>query len=461
MGVVTGTFQYANGSPVATGLYQFKLSQDAVELSVACVAPSIIRGNLDSSGNLTATFLFNDALSTAAGATTNYQLTVKDSKGGQVWDEYYYLTGTAVNLNAYPPNGGSLTFGQGSLLLQIDGTNTTNQATLNATAAGGMSISADSAGQWVFSAATSSPLLLQINGANTANQATLNATATGLSISSDSGGTWTFANTFTALSNLVIGQIGDILRYNVNANGQWNAVNAAQRTVGVFPEGGSLVTYGSTSGGSGQTGSTTNTNPSATTGWSRIYSAAASAATVTGIGVQQGTGGTTGLYGMLAFYRQSTRLAISPTTSARYWIGLGCWNTGSSRGSNGTQVLATSVYAADLPNHTTLGFRYSATTDTHWQAVSINAGTASASSTVVDTGISPDTSAHLFEMATNAAGSSVYFLIDNTVVATISSNLPDPTLAADSWGSMFWTGDNKNSATAISGTMNFMQISIK
>lgn len=105
MGVVAGTFQYPNGSPVASGLYQWKLSGDCIEYSIACVAPILFTGMLDTNGNMTATFLFNDLLSTTAGASTTYQFTVKAPGGGQVWNEIYYLTGTAANLNTYPPGG--------------------------------------------------------------------------------------------------------------------------------------------------------------------------------------------------------------------------------------------------------------------------------------------------------------------------------------------------------------------
>jgi|SRR5580704_11465869 hypothetical protein len=98
MGVVTGVFQMPNGSPVASGLYQWKLSQDTIELSVACICPSLFTGYLDTSGNLTATFLFNDAM---LPNPTTYQLTIKAQGGAQVWNAVYNLTGTAVNLNNY------------------------------------------------------------------------------------------------------------------------------------------------------------------------------------------------------------------------------------------------------------------------------------------------------------------------------------------------------------------------
>jgi hypothetical protein len=99
MGVATGTFQLANGSPVASGLYQWKLSQDAVLGGTTSVGPPLITGLLDTNGNMTATFVFNDVLNTATGQSTFYQLTVKDITGRQVWNEMYYLAGAKANLN--------------------------------------------------------------------------------------------------------------------------------------------------------------------------------------------------------------------------------------------------------------------------------------------------------------------------------------------------------------------------
>lgn len=103
MGVVTGTFQNPDGSAVANGEFQWKLSNDAILLSVAAIAPTLIRGFLDSTGNMNATLDFNDAITTSGGTNTFYQLTVKDIRGAQVWNENYYLTGTAANINLIAP----------------------------------------------------------------------------------------------------------------------------------------------------------------------------------------------------------------------------------------------------------------------------------------------------------------------------------------------------------------------
>jgi hypothetical protein len=105
MGVATGVFQTVDGTPVANGRYQWKLSSDAINVGSACCSPRLISGYLDANGSMSATFTFNDQLVTAGGTSTTYQLTVKDSGGGQVWNENYFLSGAAANLNAIVPLG--------------------------------------------------------------------------------------------------------------------------------------------------------------------------------------------------------------------------------------------------------------------------------------------------------------------------------------------------------------------
>jgi hypothetical protein len=105
-GNVTGQFILPNGTPVANGTYQFSLNAAAAGTAV-CVAPTLIAGQLDTAGNLDATLFFNDELNTFFGYNTFYQLTVKDVTGKQVWNNKYYLTGTAANLNLIAPLGNS------------------------------------------------------------------------------------------------------------------------------------------------------------------------------------------------------------------------------------------------------------------------------------------------------------------------------------------------------------------
>jgi hypothetical protein len=73
--------------------------------------------------------------------------------------------------------------------------------------------------------------------------------------------------------------------------------------------------------------------------------------------------------------------------------------------------------------------------------------TNSANRTVVDTGVTPITTAStLFEILNpNGATTAFKFYINGTLVATISTNLPT---AANQFG-QFWCADNKNTATAV------------
>jgi len=164
MGIATGQFLYTNGSPVANGLYQWKLSQDAIEFggTTACIAPPLIIGNLDTNGNMTATFAFNDVLSTTAGLSTTYQLTVKDLGGGQVWNERYYLTGTAANINTIPPGGSGIivTTPVTNIVLQTNGVTNSVQNLENLVAGTGITLS-NAAGATTFNAAAASGGFLQ------------------------------------------------------------------------------------------------------------------------------------------------------------------------------------------------------------------------------------------------------------------------------------------------------------
>ena len=185
-----------------------------------------------------------------------------------------------------------------------------------------------------------------------------------------------------------------------------------------------------------------------------VTSSSGAASTATIIGMNFCLNGGVSLLGMEAFSHWAYRASIGNTANVRYWHGLACYNS-SGAGGNTLQITNSTAYANDTPNKSTIGFRYSAGTDSHWQAVAITAG---GSQTTVDTGISPDTNVHLFEMTTNTAGTAVSFLIDSALVATISTNLPPPANTANSWGSLFFTGDNKNTATQISSTFYSMQM---
>lgn len=100
---ISGTFQYANGQPVANGRVFFRLSQDAVALSTAQVAPTLISITLNASGQIPANSLifFNDELSPAL---TTYTVSVLDASNALQWGaENIYINGASFNLNNATP----------------------------------------------------------------------------------------------------------------------------------------------------------------------------------------------------------------------------------------------------------------------------------------------------------------------------------------------------------------------
>lgn len=196
MGVATGTFQLPNGSPVANGLYQWALCGDAVLLSVACVCPILFFGYLDSNGNMTATFAFNDALTVSTGHTC-YQFTVKSNNGAQVWNESYFLTGTAANLNTLPPGagcGGSTPGAGAGLILETNGVVNSDQVLLNLVQGTGMSLT-NAAGattiNWVGTGSVAT-LVLETNGTTNTSQTLLNIVGAGPIVATNSAGATTF-----------------------------------------------------------------------------------------------------------------------------------------------------------------------------------------------------------------------------------------------------------------------------
>lgn len=256
-------------------------------------------------------------------------------------------------------------------------------------------------------------------------------------------------------------QIGDMVLWNTAGDNAWDAVNYVQPGIGLYAVN-QLTTLQAVgvfgSAAPPTTGNNVNTvNPTATAQAGLSVGQTAGASTSTVIGANFGENGSTSTIGMQAFYRWTFKAAMGNTSNVRYWFGLGCHTAGGA-GNNGQAIVGTTAYASDTPNKSTLGFRFSAGVDTHWQAVAITAG---GSQTTVDTGIPPDTSPHFFSMTTNSTGSSIAYYIDGALVATISTNLPPAANGANSWGDLFFTGDNKNTPTAISLTFYRMEISLK
>ena len=189
-----------------------------------------------------------------------------------------------------------------------------------------------------------------------------------------------------------------------------------------------------------------------------LYSAA-SASLNTVIGIDQGTGGSYGSYGFQSFSQWVYRCAVTQTTSARYYMGLACWNNGGT-GTDGTAILSTTRYATNTPNCTTLGFRYSAGTDTTWKAVAITSASVTATASVVDTGVPIDRLIHTFGMQTT--GTTVSYFIDGLLTATITGGgVPPTSLTSNGLAAQFCTGDNQDTNTAVGYDFYYMQTTLK
>jgi hypothetical protein len=286
----------------------------------------------------------------------------------------------------------------------------------------------------------------------TASQATVRFLAGVLNCGTIAGEAPCFVSGFPAGA-----QPGDALRYNVNGDSAWDAVNATYKNTIVTVEGGSPFVVGVFEENPITTGSASSlNNPAGVDSYNIVYSASASASTNTVIGVAQGTSGNASVIGWNAFYRWTLRWAAGTTSGARYWLGLGNYSvTGTVHESYG--MLGSPKYATDNPQVSTLAFRYHEGTDTSWQACAQQGG---GSQTIVATGVAIDTNPHFFDIASN--GTTATFFIDHVVVATISTNVPNTTSGTglgQGLFSQFWTGDNLDAATAISATFYWMGVS--
>lgn len=261
-------------------------------------------------------------------------------------------------------------------------------------------------------------------------------------------------------TGLPAAQIGDTIRYNVNGDSSWDPTNYAQKTQTIWADytANSLICTGCYSAVALASGASWSIPSSFTSNDAvpAIYSVGGTASTSTVLGMECCSNGNYGGINLAAWYRWSARFAAGNTANVRYWIGLTTWLNGGI-GSEGTPVLNSTKMATDSPQSTTLGFRYSAGTDSNWQCVSAisNGG----GQTTVNTGVAIDTNVHTFEMA-YGSGTTLYCYIDQRLVGTITTNLP-PVTGDSVHGQLFYTADNKNTATAISNTFYYEEFSPK
>lgn len=107
-----------------------------------------------------------------------------------------------------------------------------------------------------------------------------------------------------------------------------------------------------------------------------------------------------------------TRVQLQSTTNERVWIGIGFIQ------GQGAPFIADNPLTGSVNN--ICCFRYSTNAgDTHWQAF---VGTTGSNFTLVDTGVTPDTNGHIFQITFD--GTHVNFWIDGVNVAAVSTNVP-------------------------------------
>lgn len=136
-------------------------------------------------------------------------------------------------------------------------------------------------------------------------------------------------------------------------------------------------------------------------------------------------------------YRYSCRVALSSTTNIRAWVGMGDFNNS----------ISTSFFGTN-PNGNMVAFRYVAGVDTHWVAY---VGTATATFTAVDTGITPSTSAlQELRIDFSANGTVATFYINGVQVAQINTTVPVSPLRIQ--GSV----DNLNTANAVTLSWGYL-----
>lgn len=225
----------------------------------------------------------------------------------------------------------------------------------------------------------------------------------------------------------------DALRWNGSA---WTVSIGQPRFIQVIGSGtGAPITIGHNDG-PGNVGTITQSAASATESPATGYSAAASGSVNMVAGVWQGFDGSgNGKYTYGSSYHYANRVRFNQTSNCRFWCGL------LGKASNGT-----TAYATDTPNFKTVGFRFSAGTDS---TIAAYVGTSSGAQTVVSTGVAVDaTNSQYFEILNT--GSSFIFKIDGSQVAEISSNMP---ASSDNFAIVSYYADNKNTANVVSGTV--------
>jgi hypothetical protein len=236
-------------------------------------------------------------------------------------------------------------------------------------------------------------------------------------------------------------QTGDTIRYNMYGDNKWDIGaffrptifgRSDGRNVGNLASIGTIFTTYTVS-----TSANTVVNAGSTEPAHLTLNSGVTASTTT-----RGTNEGNTSWTLGTFWRAVFRCKMNHTANVRYWIGIGS-----------STIAGASAYATDTPNTSYAMFRFSATTDATIKAV---CGTATASQTVVNTGVSVDTTAsHIFEIAYD--GTNVNFYIDGALVAQISTNLPATSTLISSGAAC----DNKNTSNDVSIDVAWLGVMLK
>lgn len=291
----------------------------------------------------------------------------------------------------------------------------------------------------------------------------LNGLTGALSIAAGSGINITVVGSSIIVSNALspgtTAQPGDILRFNTNGDGIWDAVrytqsfcvvtaNLGSNTPNIFGITGSV---GVGSFGTAGTIFATQTNPGGL-----FYGLSATGSGVCQ-GMQVGQNGSGSInFPLRSSYRTAFYVSLlNIGANCRYWFGLANYQNSASHGTNNQQIVNTAKFAVDTPNSDTIAFRFSGGLDTDYQAVCAVAGVGA---TVVDTGVVADTNPHLFEFCPDQARATINFFIDHAFVCNIATNVPGVRGGTmEDYGTLFWTIDNKNQAAAPKIGFYFME----
>jgi len=229
--------------------------------------------------------------------------------------------------------------------------------------------------------------------------------------------------------------ISDTLRYDGT---QWAIMAGDPRVIGFFGDGQDSIGVYVDAQQPVTSGSKIAVAATATESMGIKHASAASASVNSTALAEHGMGASAGKFTFGTCYRFTSRVMPLNNTNARYWIGLG----------KSAPQFGSPTYASNTPNTALVGFRWTAGTDTNWQAY---CGVSSGSNTIVDIGVAPSfTASTLFEIINVGGTSTNYkFLLNGSLDASISSTLPT---ASENFGQLLFCADNLNTANVCSAT---------